>query len=353
MKNKTEEVEKLKIELNMLKQALKLENTNNFHNSMEKQPKCIICNVLCKTETDLNNHIRVEHINIRQVCAICNLECESKEELNNHTKSEHKDKMQSDQDNVIQAEANKESIKNVGRPNLEGEIFKCKKCIYKFKSEAQLNNHIKWKHSRYTQKEEEFNCNDCDYQGTSILQLNKHFNIKHVGKNQLEKEVIKCKHCDEQFSEKWNLMNHRKEKHIQTVAYCRKKLEGACPFTDEKCWWSHQAKQMLNPERIECFICGETCLDKPSLMKHRKSNHPSVIRKCNKFAQNNCQFTSSSHWYSHEEEVMEIDEDQSAHENGDMEAQLNKNKEQGTETTPVFRNLFSNIKPPIMKKKKD
>ena len=54
-------------------------------------------------------------------------------------------------------------------------------------------------------------------------------------------------------------MNHRKEKHRQTVAYYKKKLEGACPFTDEKCWWSHKARQLLNPERIECFICGETC----------------------------------------------------------------------------------------------
>ena len=49
---------------------------------------------------------------------------------------------------------------------------------------------------------------------------------------------------------------------------------------------------------------------------------------------------------------MEIDEDQSAHGNGNIEAQVNKKKKQGIETTPVFRNLFSNIKPPIMKKNK-
>ena len=87
--------------------------TNSFQNSIEKQPKCMICNFLCKTETDLNNHIRLKHINIRQVCAICNLECESKEELNNHKKQEHKDKMQSDQETekIVQSEANKESIK--------------------------------------------------------------------------------------------------------------------------------------------------------------------------------------------------------------------------------------------------
>ena len=39
---------------------------------------------------------------------------------------------------------------------------------------------------------------------------------------------------------KWNLMKHRKVNHIETIAHCKNKLEGNCPFSDQKCWWNHQ-----------------------------------------------------------------------------------------------------------------
>ena len=103
-------------------------------------------------------------------------------------------------------------------------------------------------------------------------------------------------------------MTHRKQKHRQTVAYCKKKLEGSCPFTDEKCWWNHQDKPIQSTQSIECFICSEIFADKSSLMKHRKSEHASIIKRCEKFLQNDCPFQSSSCWHLHEEEDMEIDE---------------------------------------------
>ena len=124
------------------------------------------------------------------------------------------------------------------------------------------------------------------------------------------REVIKCRNCDEQFSEKWNLMNHRKLKHPETVANCRKKQDGNCPFSDEKCWWNHQERQTLNTEQVECYICNKIFKDKPSMMRHRKSEHSSIIRKCTNFLKNNCQFQSSSCWYLHEENEMEVDDNE-------------------------------------------
>ena len=170
----------------------------------------------------------------------------------------------------------------------------------------------------------------------------KHMNLKHIGKNQPMREVIKCRNCDEQFSHKWNLMNHRKQKHIETVGQCKKKQDGNCPFSDDKCWWNHQEKQKPSTEQLECYICNQIFQDKPSMMKHRKAEHRSIIRKCNKQLKNNCPFQSDACWYLHdEEEDMEVEEQ-------------NCNKEEQNQSESlVFRNLSMNLKPPLIKPKKD
>ena len=156
-------------------------------------------------------------------------------------------------------------------------------------------------------KENEYNCDQCPFQGTSELQLNKHINLKHVAENHSMREVIKCRNCNEQFSEKWNLMVHRKQKHVESVANCRKKQDGNCPFSDEKCWWNHKNRQANkhNIEQIKCYFCDKIFENKPSLMKHRKAEHRSVVRRCDKYVGNNCPFQSINCWYLHEEEHME------------------------------------------------
>ena len=64
--------------------------------------------------------------------------------------------------------------------------------------------------------EKEYNCIDCDFQGSTNMHLQKHTDLKHR-----EKGAIKCRVCNEQFTEKWNLMNHRKINHPHTVAPCK------------------------------------------------------------------------------------------------------------------------------------
>ena len=145
--------------------------------------------------------------------------------------------------------------------------FCCDICIFQCASQIQLKSHMNIKHS-------EFNCDECDFQGTSMLQLNKHTNLKHAVKGQKQEEVIKCRNCDEQFSEKWNLMNHRKLNHIETIAFCKNKLEDNCPFSDQKCWWNHQKVENNKDDSIECYVCNEHFETKSSMMKHRKANHP-------------------------------------------------------------------------------
>ena len=309
---KTEELEKLKIELNVLKEALKLQKEEEQENLFN----CVICNSEFQTKNELNNHVELAHTCVQIACEVCNLEFINKTELVNHMVKDHSERIQ------------------------EEVSFRCDICTISYKSKAQLQSHKKWKHTIDIQKEEQFNCEGCDFQCTSRLQLNKHINLKHIGKNQPKKDVIKCRICDDQFSEKWNLMNHRKEKHIHTVAFCKKKLEGNCPFTDEKCWWNHQARYTEITQRVECFICGEIFEDKSSLMRHRKTKHTSIIRKCEKFLNDNCPFQSNSCWFIHGDEAMDIDENLSDNNIKVTEDLNNKDKEQETKQTLVFRIFY-------------
>ena len=337
LRNKTEEVEKLKTELNLIKQAIELEkDEKSLDNDEGKMNQCNICAYRCKSKDEMNNHINSVHINEKHLCQICNSKFRNKPELNEHQDKEHTD----GSPEVIKNQTAKEHAKTKSTNNASIEIFRCIICGFISKSKEELIDHIKRKHTNI-EKEDEYNCEGCDFQGTSMLQLNKHLNLKHIGENQPMREVIRCRICDEQFSQKWNLMNHRKEKHPEAVAFCRKKRDGNCPFSDEKCWWNHQEKQ--NTEEVKCYVCNQTFKDKPSMMTHRKAEHRNIVRKCDKFSQNICPFQSKACWYLHETEAEPMD----------IEEQNSNSEKQKQSVPSVFQNLFMNIKPPIMKPKED
>ena len=196
--------------------------------------------------------------------------------------------------------------------------------------------------------EKQFNCDQCDFQATAQLQLNKHINLKHKTTGQNKEQAIQCRNCDEQFSDKRNLMNHRKRTHINTVAYCRNYQEGICNFTAELCWWNHDSTEnnkAKNSNIITCYICNSNFESKSEMMFHRKTDHKNVVRKCNRYLQNNCRFESIACWYLHDEEDMEVDDN---FENIDT-GKGDKEKEPEL----VFQKARGNLKPPIEKQKID
>ena len=339
LRNKTEEVEKLKTELNLIKQTIELKKDEKSLDNEGKMNLCNICAYRCKSKDEMTNHIKSVHTNDKHLCQICNSKFRNKPELNEHISREHTD----DSPEVTKHQTAKEHTKTKTTNNVPIEIFRCIICGFISKSKDELFDHIKRKHTNI-EKEDEYNCEGCDFQGTSMLQLNKHLNLKHIGENQPMREVIRCRICDEQFSQKWNLMNHRKEKHPEAVAFCRKKRDGNCPFSDEKCWWNHQNKNKESPLEIECFICGEIFERKSSLMRHRKLKHPTLVKKCEKFIKNDCQFQDSYCWWLHEEEAMELDEST----NDDK-----KEEDEKENSIPVFQKPSLNIKPPIKKQKEE
>ena len=130
-------------------------------------------------------------------------------------------------------------------------------------------------------KDSESNCTECDFQSTTEYYLKKHIDLKHSIKNKNTDETIQCRNCGDVFKDKWSLMNHRKLKHSNTVAYCRNNIEGRCNFSADICCWNHNKGETNSERGVECFICIEKFKSKTDLMIHRKANHPKVVRVCN------------------------------------------------------------------------
>ena len=67
------------------------------------------------------------------------------------------------------------------------------------------------------------------------MELIKHINLKHKNQKEHISGTIICENCEEQFSSRWNLMNHKKEKH-PSQSPCKYNLQNKCKFTAEDCW---------------------------------------------------------------------------------------------------------------------
>ena len=147
-------------------------------------------------------------------------------------------------------------------------------------------------------QEREFNCPECFFRGTQLIELNNHINLKHT-KGVGNEGNLKCRNCGDDFVSKWNLMNHRKNKHLENVAPCRNHRERRCPYSDDKCWWNHNENQQEQEEHFKCFFCGKTFKSKTELMSHRKREHGQAVKTCFKFTQNDCMFKDESCWFNH------------------------------------------------------
>ena len=96
----------------------------------------------------------------------------------------------------------------------------CIDCSFTGLNEMKLITHIASKHKaarpngKNKTEKDEFNCQECDFQGTTEIQVRKHYNLKDTMRGSDCQEPIKCKICGVEFTEKGNLMMHRKTIHI-------------------------------------------------------------------------------------------------------------------------------------------
>ena len=275
---KTEELEKLKIENRDLKQIVDLGKKIGYNSNC--------CDSEAKSEQSFKKHMENLNIEKQNNCEISGNVAPARKQFNKPENINHNLNKSHDKD------------------------YNCSNCEFNTKLEESFKKHIENVHKNKIAKnlsnfqiEEEFNCEECFQQYTSQTLLNKHINLTHRLKDQILEEVIRCKYCGEQFGEKWNMMNHRKQEHPNTVALCKNNLENKCKHSSEMCWWKHEARNSVT--EISCFICSETFKTKGAMMLHRKKEHKAMVSVCTKYQQNNCRFISNQCWFLHEDENMD------------------------------------------------
>ena len=193
----------------------------------------------------------------------------------------------------------------------------------------------------------------------SILK-NKNFGFRRIGpqveaiKNKPEVKYT-CPLCDYVSESKWHLDVHLKKHELKnsSCTYCEKKFktedrlnlrvktthEKELKYNCNDCSYQAHTREELNKHfdvthvghSIFCHTCGKGFSLKRDLMRHRKTDHANMIKKCKYFSRGNCDFEDDFCWWKHEREVNE----------NDVEEDGNK---------LVFQNAQSSNHPPIMEK---
>ena len=313
LKRKTEDEEKLKIEVKDLKTMMELmenaEKDNDKSDIVNKQKKTHQtsrentsnkCDNEHSRKSELNEHIGSEHVmDVEHPCAKRSLNFKRKEDISQH-------------------------IENSQREDLE---YNCNDCCYQATSIAELKMHIKRAHIN----NEELYCSQCKFQASTNSELRAHKVEKHP-----VKDSIRCRICGEVFEYKPLLMQHRKNKHAETVNQCKNNAKGDCPFSSVKCWWRHEIlkENDKHGQDFKCYNCSESFNNKGEMMMHKKRKHPSSVRYCNLYLDDKCRFNDQSCWYRHLR----------AH-----EEEKHSNEEKKIEQE-VFQEVQEDLDPPIVNK---
>ena len=169
----------------------------------------------------------------------------------------------------------------------------CNECDEVFVTKSKLRLHIQEIHENKS-----YNCSECSFQGSSENDLSKHVKVTQHKQNN---DTFKCDSCDDIFEFKWDMMNHRKKMHEQSVRQCKFFAQGKCIFEDETCWYSHQPESNKTQHPFKCTFCDEVFVSKARMMSHRKTSHTQAkLFKCRNYVLGQCKFEENQCWYSHD-----------------------------------------------------
>ena len=226
-------------------------------------------------------------------------------------------------------------------------ITNCKVCNVGFKNNSEMESHKKEVHSKRT----ELNCDECQFQANTVPELKKHLNTrKHraaLGVNESTLgDTLKCKDCKQEFSDFWNLMNHRRDMHPEKRRRCRNEVKGECEFDDKGpngCWWSHSNKSSnLNTSKHmtnqTCSICKKEFPNKYVLMMHKKEDHEDSVPLCRNLKNGGCDFQKC--WFRHKDIIKQT-------------KPKDRNSSEEPESELVFLDSQTKTKPPECKDLKD
>ena len=143
----------------------------------------------------------------------------------------------------------------------------------------------------------QLNCNMCSFQSSERKEIMNHIPTHGVTDQILDAQLKpwKCRDCGERFESKHSFMVHRRDNHVMPM--CHYNIDNRCNQLPEVCWYQHKEGNILNQRNIQnkCFTCQEEFMSLGSLMDHRKTNHPELVKLCKKAANGEC-------WFMHQNE---------------------------------------------------
>ena len=100
---------------------------------------------------------------------------------------------------------------------------------------------------------------------------------------------------------KTDLMKHRKDDHPDIIKKCKYYCKGNCAIEDKICWFSHEENNTQQLNDFKCRFCEKTFQEKLDFMMHRKTNHSQIVSKCRDYQLGRCNFSEYECWYKHDE----------------------------------------------------
>ena len=217
LRNKTEEVEILRIEIKDLKkigeledqltatiESVRKEGSNDEvplpNKDFKKQKHRHRPNPNSQPEPEFN-------------CSECYFQGTSNGELTKHNNEKHRAKQFTP----------------------EGSL-KCRNCGETFSLKANLMDHRKSEHISTVAQCRNYSNGNCPYSNQMCWWI-------HADQCESEhsRDSVKCYNCSKTFVTKGGMMTHRKNDHKTVVRDCNQFMDGKCRFKEEACWFNHNA----------------------------------------------------------------------------------------------------------------
>ncbi|CAH1983466.1 unnamed protein product [Acanthoscelides obtectus] len=266
------------------------------HIEEEKESfSCYICNYLCYSEKELNDHIKenhsasnlsghmLKHTNSKTfdqyICKHCNKSFKVKLSLFDHILKKHPNFSGTVPSKIH--ECMHCAFKTTGRNIIKRHMvthdthkhFECTNCEASFKTKLCLDDHILRKHAEFTDSVSHkiHKCAECEYKTTFPDSLARHI-MKHTGTK------LMCTKCDASFTTKLRLDNHVLKEHPGFTASVSSKIHECIHCEYKTTYGRDLAGHMMKHTGTEhtCTRCDATFTKKLSLENHILQKHPEL-----------------------------------------------------------------------------
>ena len=190
------------------------EHNKDFISYFETDYPCSVCDRWCRSQKDLNHHMKIYH---GKRVKFCSIECKPCDRIigKDENERERKDSM----DMSIEVQESKHT-------------YTCSICKENFKSKSELMKHRKKEHLEKVKICWNFESSKCQFAEDMCW-------FRHCN-SEMHQDQYNCKFCGEVFRSRNDLQTHLKTKHSKTVPYCNNVV---CWYGPEKCWFRHSENE--------------------------------------------------------------------------------------------------------------